>query len=71
MEEEEAAEGEGLQPPAASATVGVMETETIAGFPLGLLEVLLEGMVEEEVAEEAGGQAPVDGGDRNVRYGSS
>lgn len=71
--EEEGTEGEGLQPPAASATVGVMETETIAGLPLGLLEVLLEGMlvVEEEVAEETVEQVPVEGGVRNVRYGSS
>lgn len=71
---EEVAEGEGLQLPAASATEGVMETETIAGLPLlGLLEVLLleGGMVEEEVAEEADGQVPIDGGVRNVRYGSS
>lgn len=67
----EESEGEGLQPPAASATVGVIETDTMAGLPLILLGVLLEGMMEEEVVEEGGAQVPADGGDRNVRYGSN
>lgn len=72
-EEEELAEGEGLLLPAASATVGVIDTDTIAGLPLGLLGVLLEGMLEEEeeVAEEADGPVPAVGGVRNFRYGSS
>lgn len=74
---EEVADGEGLQlPAAASATVGVIDTDTIAGgLPLGLLTMLLEGMLEdaeeEEVVEEAGGQVAPAGGVRNLRYGSS
>lgn len=64
------AEGEGLQLPAASATVGVMDTDTIAGLPLGLLGVLLEGMLddeeEEEEVEEVDWQVPT-GGVRNFR----
>lgn len=45
-------DGEGLQLPAPSATVGVMDTDTIAGLPLGLLDVLLEGMLDDEEEEE-------------------